>query len=83
MRDFTNTSPKDFGNRKTCCKPKDFSGLCILNLDSMNNALLAELFWTENETGLLEYVLLIKYVKNECISKEKHIVGDYQFWTSI
>ena len=66
------------------CQPKEQGGLGIINIDIMNQALLAKWLWKiENESGLWQTVIRNKYVKNECISGIRPKPGDSQFWSGI
>ena len=56
----------------------------MLNIDVMNQALLAKWLWKlETEEGLWQSVIKSKYVQNGCISAAKRRPGNSQFWAGV
>lgn len=62
------------------CLPKDQGGLGVLNLKTMNVALLGKWLWKlENEQGLWQEILRKKYLKNSTLSQVEFKTGDSYF----
>jgi hypothetical protein len=66
------------------CSPKNMGGLSVLDLQKMNEALLAKWFWRlENSSGLWQTIVHRKYVKNKPIISVKKKPSDSHFWKGI
>ncbi|XP_062188905.1 uncharacterized protein LOC133892218 [Phragmites australis] len=66
------------------CKPKDFGGLGIQNLDLQNKCLLSKwLFRLINEDGVWQRLLRKKYLPNKTLTQVQHRPGDSHFWSGL
>lgn len=66
------------------CSPKDHGGLGILDLDTMNIALLCKWIWKiENESGWWQDILRDKYLKNKNLAGISVKAGDSHFWQGL
>lgn len=66
----------------TVCRPKDFGGLGLQNLELMNIALLCKWWWKIVKfDGIWQQISKSKYVKNSCITTVRCKQGDSQFWS--
>jgi hypothetical protein len=59
-------------------------GLGVLDLQKMNEALLAKWIWRlENSSGLWQSIVKSKYIKNKPIISVKKRPSDSHFWKGI
>jgi hypothetical protein len=66
------------------CSPKDQGGLGVLDLNKMNEALLAKRIWNlENSNGLWQTIIRQKYIKGRPIISVKKRQSDSHFWKGI
>ena len=66
------------------CQPKSQGGLGLLNIDVMNQALLAKWLWKlESGSGLWQTIIKKKYIPEGCVSAIRHRPGNSQFWSGI
>jgi hypothetical protein len=62
------------------CSPRDMSGLGVLDLQKMNEALLAKWIWRlENSSGLWQTIINHKYVKKRPIISVSKKQNDSHF----
>jgi hypothetical protein len=68
-------------NWNTVCSSKSLGGLGVLNLGSMNDALLTKWLWNlENSSGLWQRIITEKYIKGKPLISVKQRQTDSQFW---
>jgi hypothetical protein len=71
-------------NWNTVCSSKSLGGLGVLNLGSMNDALLTKWLWNlENSSGLWQRIITEKYIKGKPLISFKQRQTDSQFWKKL
>jgi hypothetical protein len=71
-------------NWDTVCSSKSLGGLGVLNLSSMNDALLTKWLWNlENSSGLWQSIITGKYIKGKPLISVKQRQTDSQFWKKL
>jgi hypothetical protein len=71
-------------NWKTVCSSKSLGGLGVLNLGSMNDALLSKWLWNlENANGLWQRIIAGKYIKGKPLISVNQRQTDSHFWKKL